>query len=110
LKGINDTSEKLEMLLRKLTALRVKPYYLHHADLAEGTSHFRTSVEAGVELMRELRGSVSGICQPHYVLDIPGGHGKVPLGPQYIEKFGRSYQVEDWQGIQHEYKEVIRDR
>ena len=64
--------------------MRVKPYYLHHLDLAPGTARFRTSIAAGQELVRGLRGRVSGLCQPTYVLDIPGGAGKVPIGPSYL--------------------------
>ena len=64
--------------------MRVKPYYLHHPDLARGTARFRTGIAEGQALMRSLRGRVSGLCQPTYVLDIPGGHGKVPVGPTYL--------------------------
>ena len=105
LKGINDDADLLEQLFRKLVENRVKPYYLHHADRAEGTSHFRTSIAEGREYMEELRGSVSGICLPQYVLDIPEGKGKVPIGPSYLEDFGDSYRVKDWQGCEHIYKE-----
>ena len=104
LKGINDSEEKLEKLFRVLIANRVKPYYLHHPDKAEGTSHFRVSVDKGVELTKSLRGKVSGLCQPSYVLDIPGGKGKVPLGHTYLRKQGENYTVEDWQGNLHDYK------
>jgi lysine 2,3-aminomutase len=84
LKGVNDDAEVLAELMRAFVACRIKPYYLHHADLAPGTAHLRTSIEAGQELMRRLRGRVSGLCQPAYMLDIPGGAGKVPIGPNYI--------------------------
>jgi lysine 2,3-aminomutase len=84
LKGVNDDAEVLAELMRAFVACRIKPYYLHHADLAPGTAHLRTSIAAGQELMRGLRGRISGLCQPAYVLDIPGGAGKVPVGPQYI--------------------------
>jgi lysine 2,3-aminomutase len=70
--------------MRAFVECRIKPYYLHHADLAPGTSHLRTSIEAGQALMRELRSRISGLCQPAYMLDIPGGAGKVPVGPNYI--------------------------
>ena len=79
LKGVNDDVETLEALMRALVAARVKPYYLHHGDLAPGTSHFRTTVEAGQDLTEALRGRASGLCQPTYVLDIPGGAAKAPL-------------------------------
>ena len=85
LRGINDTAQALTKLMRTLVANRVKPYYLHQTDLAKGTGHFRVPIAEGQELMRAMRGSVSGLCQPTYVLDIPGGHGKVPVGPEYLE-------------------------
>jgi lysine 2,3-aminomutase len=84
LKGVNDDAETLAELMRAFVALRVKPYYLHHLDPAPGTGHFRTTIAAGQALMRALRGRFSGIAQPTYVLDIPGGHGKVPVGPSYL--------------------------
>ena len=84
LRGVNDDAATLAALMRALVAARIKPYYLHHADLARGTGHFRTTIAEGQALMRALRGDVSGLCQPTYVLDIPGGHGKVPIGPSYL--------------------------
>jgi lysine 2,3-aminomutase len=89
LKGVNDDPEVLAALFRSLVSARVKPYYLHHPDLAPGTSHFRLSIEEGQAIVRALRGRVSGLAQPTYVLDIPGGHGKVPIGPSYIDEDGR---------------------
>ena len=86
LAGVNDDAATLGALMRALVECRIKPYYLHHADLAPGTSHLRTSIERGQELMRELRGRYSGLCQPEYVLDIPGGHGKSPIGPSYLAR------------------------
>jgi lysine 2,3-aminomutase len=86
LRGVNDSVEALTSLMRTLVANRVKPYYLHQTDLAKGTSHFRVPLAEGQELMRQLRGPVSGLCQPTYVLDIPGGHGKVPVGPGYLSE------------------------
>src|SRR5260221_7679565 len=79
LKGVNDDCAILTALLRGLVAMRVKPYYLHHGDLARGTAHFRTSIAAGQRITRALRYAVSGLCQPTYVLDLPGGHGNVPI-------------------------------
>ena len=84
LRGVNDDAATLEALMRAFVECRIKPYYLHHGDLAPGTAHLRTSLEQGQELMRALRGRVSGLCQPDYVLDIPGGHGKAPVGPTYL--------------------------
>lgn len=84
LKGINDDVASLETLLRALLAARVKPYYLHHGDLAPGTSHFRTSLDKGRRLMEELRQRLTGAALPAYVLDIPGGHGKVPVDGDHV--------------------------
>jgi lysine 2,3-aminomutase len=105
LKGVNDDAATLEALFRALVAIRVKPYYLHHPDLAHGTTHLRTGLGEGRELMRTLRGRVSGLCQPAYVLDLPGGHGKVPVGPCYAHETGAAgeWQVEDPQGESHLY-------
>jgi lysine 2,3-aminomutase len=85
LRGVNDDAETLADLMRTFVALRVKPYYLHHMDPAPGTAHFRTTIAEGQALMRSLRGRISGLAQPTYVLDIPGGHGKVPIGPDYFD-------------------------
>jgi len=104
LKGVNDDAATLEALFRGLVALRVKPYYLHHPDLARGTAHLRPELADGQALMRSLRGRVSGLCQPHYVLDLPGGHGKVPVGPCYAREgeAGR-WSVADPDGRVHLY-------
>ncbi len=99
LRGVNDTPEALEALFRAMVEVRIKPYYLHHGDLAPGTAHFRTTVEEGRGLVRRLRGRVSGLCQPTYVLDIPGGHGKAPIGPDHW----RDGEVEDPWGGRHAY-------
>ena len=84
LAGVNDSVETLDQLMRALVTARVKPYYLHHPDLVRGTGHFRVPIARGQELMRQLRGRLSGLAQPTYVLDVPGGHGKVPVGPGYL--------------------------
>jgi lysine 2,3-aminomutase len=84
LRGVNDHAAALEDLMRAFVECRIKPYYLHHGDLAPGTAHLRTTLARGQELMRALRGRVSGLCQPDYVLDIPGGAGKSPVGPNYL--------------------------
>lgn len=105
LRGINDQAATLETLFRTLLRNRVTPYYLHHCDLARGTSHFRTTIAAGQAIMAQLRGRLSGIGLPTYVLDIPGGFGKVPIGPGYVETSGDAYQITDWQGRQHTYRD-----
>jgi lysine 2,3-aminomutase len=84
LRGVNDDAATLGALMRALVESRIKPYYLHQGDLARGTAHLRTGIEQGQDLMRALRGRYSGLCQPTFVLDIPGGHGKVPVGPNYL--------------------------
>jgi lysine 2,3-aminomutase len=103
LRGVNDDAAVLEDLFRRLVAMRVKPYYLHHPDLARGTAHFRGDFADGQKLMRALRGRVSGLCQPTYVLDIPGGHGKVPIGPCWLRRDAEGWVVEDSTGTRHRY-------
>jgi lysine 2,3-aminomutase len=84
LRGVNDTAEALETLFRAMLAARVKPYYLHQLDPAPGTARFHVPIEEGRRLLAQLRGRVTGLAWPTYVLDIPGGHGKVPIGPDYL--------------------------
>jgi len=107
LRGVNDDARVLGALMRAFVEMRIKPYYLHHGDLAPGTAHLRTGIKEGQALMRALHGRLSGLCQPTYVLDIPGGHGKSPIGPNYLQavegnKKGR-YRVEDFNGRLHDY-------
>jgi len=105
LRGVNDSPAALTDLFRAMVANRIKPHYLHHGDLARGTSHFRLSLEEGQKLMRRLRGHTSGLLQPTYILDIPGGHGKVPVGPAYAEpaEDGEGWTVTDPWGCGHRY-------
>ena len=114
LRGVNDNAGALEALMRAFVECRIKPYYLHHGDLAPGTAHLRTTLAHGQELMRALRGRVSGLCQPDYVVDIPGGHGKAPVGPNYLsdanslsrerEQSGETrYRIIDYCGDVHLY-------
>lgn len=112
LRGVNDNAEALEALMRTFVECRIKPYYLHHGDLAPGTAHLRTTLEHGQQLMRALRGRVSGLCQPEYVLDIPGGHGKAPVGPSYLSQVKSQeselgtetrYRIVDYCGDVHLY-------
>lgn len=103
LRGVNDDAATLEALFRGLVQARVKPYYLHHGDLAPGTGHFRTGLAHGRALMDTLRGRVSGVCQPTYVLDIPGGHGKVPATAPWVEPDGDGWTVRDPWGGRHDY-------
>jgi lysine 2,3-aminomutase len=105
LRGVNDDVETLGALMRALVECRIKPYYLHHADLAPGTSHLRTTIDEGQSLMRALHGRYSGLCQPSYVLDIPDGFGKSPIGPNYLNRddTGLGVTVEDFNGRRHSY-------
>jgi len=110
LAGVNDEASVLEALFRRLVALRVKPYYLHHLDRAEGTARYRVPVEAGRGLVAALRGRLTGIAQPTYVLDIPGGAGKVAIAGDPLTPTGeanpdgtRAWSVEDPGGKRHDW-------
>ena len=103
LRGVNDEVSALGALMRAFVETRIKPYYLHHADLAPGTSHLRLTLAEGQALMRALRGTYSGLCQPVFVLDIPGGHGKAPVGPSYVEEGAGGVVVADPWGVGHAY-------
>jgi lysine 2,3-aminomutase len=107
LKGVNDDVDTLEALMRGFVEARVKPYYLHHADLAPGTSHLRATIAEGQALMRALRRRLSGLAMPTYVLDIPGARGKVPIGPNYVEAAGDGYAVADPGGALATYRDEI---
>jgi lysine 2,3-aminomutase len=96
LKGINDNLPALEALMRAFLRLGILPYYLHHGDLAKGTSHFRTSLTEGLDLVEALRGRLSGLAQPTYVLDLPGGAGKVPVTRALIERGGTRTWTGHW--------------
>ncbi|HUZ11749.1 MAG TPA: lysine-2,3-aminomutase-like protein [Caulobacteraceae bacterium] len=104
LAGVNDDPETLAALMRAFVETRIKPYYLHHPDLAPGAGAFRSGLGEGQALMRRLRGRLSGLAQPTYVLDIPGGFGKVPVGPVYLshDEDGRTL-AEDPMGRRHPY-------
>jgi lysine 2,3-aminomutase len=103
LKSVNDNAAALADLMRAFTANRIKPYYLHHPDLAPGTSHFRVSVDDGLALMAQLREQVSGLEMPTYMLDIPGGFGKVPLESRNVEKTAAGHRIRDGRGEWHDY-------
>jgi len=104
LRGVNDDPDTLAALMRGFVETRVRPYYLHHPDLAPGTSHFRVPIDEGQRLVTGLRGRISGLAQPTYVLDIPGGHGKAPIMAANIRSSGDGcYTVSDWRGGEHRY-------
>jgi lysine 2,3-aminomutase len=103
LKGVNDDVETLAALMRIFAENRVKPYYLHHPDLAPGTGHFRIGIEDGLALVRELRAKVSGLAMPTYMLDIPDGFGKVPLESHNVERTATGYRIRDGHGVWHDF-------
>ncbi|MBL8016679.1 MAG: KamA family radical SAM protein [Ignavibacteria bacterium] len=84
LKGVNDDPEVMRDLMKKLLAMRVRPYYIYQADLTKGANHFRTPIDVGLEIMDNLRGHISGLAVPQFVIDAPGGGGKIPLLPDYV--------------------------
>ena len=104
LKGVNDHPAVMQALLRGLLKMRVRPYYLHHPDPIRGTAHFRLPVRRGLELMKGLRGAVSGMAVPQYMIDLPGGGGKVPLLPDYVQAVGpNTLRVSNYRGDVYEY-------
>ena len=105
LRGVNDDHKTLAQLMRGFVEARIKPHYLHHPDMVRGTGHFRVAIAEGQELVRGLRGKLSGLCQPTYMLDIPGGYGKVPLGPSFIEQEDGAWRVTNHRGESHIYTE-----
>jgi lysine 2,3-aminomutase len=110
LKGVNDDAQSLADLMQAFLSNRIKPYYLHHPDLAPGTSHFRLDLEEGLALMRGLRARVSGLAMPAYMLDIPGGFGKVPLESDHLEKIATGHRVRDHAGQWHDYPNTHHGR
>jgi len=107
LRGVNDSPEVLRELFYRLIRIRVKPYYLFQADLTKGTSHFRTTVDIGLDIMRQLIGHVTGMAVPTYALDAPGGGGKIPLTPDYILQMGASVDFVTYQGHSCSYPNEI---
>ena len=108
LAGINDDVETLASLMRGFVEARVKPYYLHHGDFAPGTSHFRVGLAKGQALVEALRGRLSGLCQPTYVLDLPGGHGKVPAARAALrERLDGRHDITDFRGRPHVYPPTL---
>ena len=99
LKGVNDTPEVMIDLMRALLRIRVKPYYLHHPDAVAGTAHFRLPLERGLDIIKAMRGHISGMAIPHYVIDLPGGHGKTPMTPDYLKSMHEDEAlVENYEG------------
>ncbi len=106
LKGVNDEPGVMKDLMQKLLAIRVRPYYIHQMDLVKGTGHFRTSVDTGVRIMEGLRGHTSGMATPYYVIDVPGGKGKVPVLPGAVESRGKTLVLKNYLGERIVYHDV----
>nr|WP_157861435.1 KamA family radical SAM protein [Desulfurivibrio alkaliphilus] len=103
LKGVNDDAATIRELMRGLLKIRVKPYYLFQGDLSRGTDHFRTPVEQGLAIMRELIGHTSGLATPTFALDAPEGRGKIPLTPDYLQSLGDKLIFTNYQGLPCQY-------
>ena len=99
LKGVNDNADTMSQLMTRLLEIRVKPYYLHHPDPVTGTAHFRPDIKVGLDIMKQMRGRLSGMCIPQYMIDLPGGEGKLPLLPDYVKsRSDNIIQVENYLG------------
>src|SRR5207247_7526881 len=106
LKGVNDDAAVMKRLMQKLMRARVRPYYIYMADQVAGGEHFRTTVEKGLEIIKALRGWTSGLAVPHFVIDSPGGGGKVPLLPEYVEEINDDEVVfRNYEGKRFVYKQ-----
>src|SRR5436190_1203620 len=106
LKGVNDDPEVMKRLMQKLLAARVRPYYIYMCDQVAGAEHFRTTVEKGLEIIRALRGWTSGLAVPHFVIDAPGGGGKIPLLPEYVESISDDAVVlKNYAGKRYVYRQ-----
>ncbi len=103
LRGVNDDPAVMKRLMQKLLAIRVRPYYIYQADMVQGTDHFRTSVEEGIEIIRALRGHTSGLGVPAYVIDAPGGGGKIPILPDYLQSLGSEVVLKNYLGETYTY-------
>jgi lysine 2,3-aminomutase len=106
LKGINDTPMVMKELMTVLLKIRVKPYYIHQMDLVRGTAHFRTTVDCGIRIMESLRGHVSGLATPYYVIDLPGGKGKVPILSDYVRREGKWLFLRNYLGEEVKYLDL----
>jgi lysine 2,3-aminomutase len=107
LRGVNDRPEIMMELCHKLLRMRVKPYYIYQADMIRGTDHFRTSVQTGIDIIRSLRGFTSGMAVPTYVIDAPGGGGKIPISPDYVvAREGRNIVLRNFEGNEYVYPDA----
>ena len=106
LRGVNDDVVVMKELMQKLLRARVRPYYIYMADQVAGGEHFRTTVEKGLEIVKALRGWTSGLAVPHFVIDAPGGGGKVPLLPEYVEEINEDEVIfRNYEGKRFVYKQ-----
>ncbi|MBM4308104.1 MAG: KamA family radical SAM protein [Deltaproteobacteria bacterium] len=106
LKGVNDDLEVMKQLMQKLLSIRVRPYYIHQVDLVKGTGHFRTPIQKGRDIMAGLRGHTSGMATPSYVIDLPGGKGKVPFLPDDVKRQGNIFYLRNYLGEVVEYPDT----
>ena len=106
LRGVNDDPSLMKQLMQKLLSIRVRPYYIHQMDLVKGTRHFRTGVKKGIEIMEGLRGHTSGLATPYFVIDLPGGKGKVPVVPEYLERCGDRLLLRNYLGEVIDYPDI----
>jgi lysine 2,3-aminomutase len=107
LKGVNDNPETMKKLMLGLIGMRVKPYYIYQCDPVKGANHFRTKVERGLEIYKSLRGHISGLAVPAFVIDSPGGGGKIPLLPEYLLSIDNDKVVlKNYEGNIHEYPQI----
>jgi lysine 2,3-aminomutase len=110
MKGINDDAKIVMELNHKLLMMRVRPYYMFQCDMSQGIGHFRTPVEKGLEIIQKLRGWTSGMAVPHYVIDAPGGGGKVPILPNYVVKHeGKDWTLRNYKGLEYVYTEPDKE-
>ncbi|MGB9696071.1 MAG: KamA family radical SAM protein [Ignavibacteria bacterium] len=115
MKGVNDNPETMKELMKKLVGIRVRPYYIYQADLTKGANHFRTPLDVGLNIMDKLRGHISGLAVPHFVIDAPGGGGKIPLLPNYVISRNETkiilrnykYNIYEYPEVQEEQTEEI---
>ena len=103
LKGVNDDPLVMKNLMQKLLTIRVRPYYIHQADLVQGTRHFHVSVDRGLEILSGLRGHTTGLAVPYYMIDLPGGKGKVPILPEEVQRRGDTLLLRNYLGEVVEY-------
>jgi lysine 2,3-aminomutase len=107
LKGVNDKVEVMKELNHKLLQMRVKPYYIYQADMIKGTQHFRTTVQQGIDIIKALRGHTSGMAVPTFVVDAPGGGGKIPISPDYVvARQGNNLVLRNFEGNEYVYPDV----